>query len=98
MAEKIIDDKTVGEGIVSDIQECLDNGKKKNNTGTWKAIFASNDFLDIQYSTVFEEELKKIIASLPGEDEIKSEKLTLKNMKTGEQEQKTIEEIIEYIK
>ena len=30
-----------------------------------------------------------------GEDEMKFGKLTLKNMETGEQEQKTVEEIIE---
>ena len=31
-------------------------------------IFLGVNFLNIQYSTVFEEELKKIIASLPGEE------------------------------
>ncbi len=51
-----------------------------------KAKFKYADKLKIPYVIVI------------GEDEINSGKLTLKNMETGEQEQKTIEEIIEFIK
>ena len=61
----------------------------------WTSEFFDNKKIKAKFK--YADKLKIPYVIVIGEDEIVSGKLTFKNMGTGDQEQKTIEEIIEFI-
>lgn len=82
--------------MVEDLNYAIEtaNSLRKANINT--EIYFDNKKMKAKFK--YADKLKIPYVIVIGEDEISSRKLTLKNMETGVQEQKTIEEIIELMK
>ena len=82
--------------MVEDLNYAIEtaNSLRKANINT--EIYFDNKKMKAKFK--YADKLKIRYVIVIGEDEISSGKLTLKNMETGVQEQKTIEEIIELMK
>ncbi len=81
--------------MVSDLKPAIDTANKLRTAGINTEIYFDDKKIKAKFK--YADKLRIPYVIVIGEDEIATGKLTLKNMETGEQEQKTIEEIIEKI-
>jgi len=82
--------------MVEDLKPAIETANTIRKAGINTEIYFDNKKIKAKFK--YADKLKIPYVIVIGEDEINSGKLTLKNMETGEQEQKTIEEIIEIMK
>jgi len=82
--------------MVPDLKPAIDTANKLRAAGINTEIYFDEKKIKAKFKYADKLKIPYVIAI--GEDEIKTGKLTLKNMETGEQEQKTIEEIIANVK
>ena len=82
--------------MVEDLTPSIEVANSLRKAGINTEIYFDNKKIKAKFK--YADKLKIPYVIVIGEDEIASGKLTLKNMETGDQEQKTIEEIIEFIK
>ena len=82
--------------MLEDLAPAIETANKLREAGINTEIYFDEKKIKTKFK--YADKLKIPYVIVIGEDEINSGKLTLKNMETGEQEQKTIEEIIEFIK
>jgi len=78
--------------MVPDLKPAIDTANKLREAGINTEIYFDEKKIKAKFK--YADKLKIPYVIVIGEDEIQTGKLTLKNMETGEQEQKTIEEII----
>ena len=92
-----VDKKSISDilivSMVSDLKPAIDAANKLRGVGINTEIYFDEKKIKAKFK--YADKLKIPYVIVIGEDEINIGKLTLKNMETGEQEQKTIEEIIE---
>ncbi|MGN1301054.1 MAG: His/Gly/Thr/Pro-type tRNA ligase C-terminal domain-containing protein, partial [Clostridia bacterium] len=81
--------------MVEDLKPSIEVANKLRKAGINTEIYFDNKKIKAKFKYADKLKIPYVIAI--GEDEINSGKLTLKNMETGDQEQKTVEEIIEFI-
>lgn len=93
------DKKSISEILVismtEDLKPAIETANTLRKAGINTEIYFDNKKMKTQFK--YADKLKIPYVIVIGEDEIKTGKLTIKNMETGEQEQKTIEEIIKQI-
>ena len=82
--------------MVEDLKPSIEVANQLRKSGINTEIYFDNKKIKAKFK--YADKLKIPYVIVIGEDEINSGKLTLKNMETGEQEQKTVEEIIEFIR
>ena len=82
--------------MVEDLKPSIEVANQLRKAGINTEIYFDNKKIKAKFK--YADRLKIPYVIVIGEDEIKSGKLTLKNMETGEQEQKTVEEIVDFIK
>ncbi|MGN1310454.1 MAG: histidine--tRNA ligase [Clostridia bacterium] len=82
--------------MVEDLTPSIEVANSLRKAGINTEIYFDNKKIKAKFK--YADKLKIPYVIVIGEDEIASGKLTFKNMETGDQEQKTIEEIIEFIK
>jgi len=82
--------------MIPDLKPAIDTANKLREAGINTEIYFDEKKVKAKFKYADKLKIPKVIVI--GEDEIATGKLTLKNMETGEQEQKTIEEIIAGIK
>ena len=82
--------------MIPDLKPAIDAANKLRAAGINTEIYFDEKKIKAKFKYADKLKIPKVIVI--GEDEIATGKLTLKNMETGEQEQKTIEEIIGIIK
>ena len=82
--------------MVEDLTPSIEVANSLRKAGINTEIYFDNKKIKAKFK--YADKLKIPYVIVIGEDEIASSKLTFKNMETGDQEQKTIEEIIEFIK
>ena len=82
--------------MIEDLGPSIEVANKLRKAGINTEIYFDNKKIKAKFKYADKLKIPYVIAI--GEDEINSGKLTLKNMETGEQEQKTVEEIINLIK
>ena len=82
--------------MVEDLKPSIEVANQLRKAGINTEIYFDNKKIKAKFK--YADKLKIPYVIVIGEDEINSGKLTLKNMETGEQEQKAIEEIIGFIK
>ena len=82
--------------MVEDLTPSIEIANSLRKAGINTEIYFDNKKIKAKFK--YADKLKIPYVIVIGEDEIASGKLTFKNMETGDQEQKTIEEIIEFIK
>lgn len=94
------DKKSISEVLVismtEDLKPAIETANTLRKNGINTEIYFDNKKMKTQFK--YADKLKIPYVIVIGEDEIKTGKLTMKNMETGEQEQKTIEEIIRKIR
>ena len=78
--------------MIPDLKPAIEIANKLRTAGINTEIYFDDKKIKAKFKYADKLRIPKVIVI--GEDEIKTGKLTLKNMETGEQEQKTIEEII----
>ena len=78
--------------MVEDLKPAIEIANKLRGSGINTEIFFDDRKIKAKFK--YADKLRIPYVIVIGEDEIKTGKLTLKNMETGEQEQKTIEKII----
>ena len=81
--------------MVEDIKPAIETANKLRNANINTEIYFDNKKIKTKFK--YADKLKIPYVIVIGEDEISSGKLTLKNMETGTQEQKEIEEIIKIL-
>lgn len=81
--------------MVQDLKPAIETANKLRKAGINTEIYFDDKKMKAKFK--YADRLKIPYVIVIGEDEIASGKLTLKNMKTGEQKQNTIEEIIEFM-
>ena len=82
--------------MTEDLKPAIETANTLRKNGINTEIYFDNKKMKTQFK--YADKLKIPYVIVIGEDEIKTGKLTMKNMETGEQEQKTIEEIIRKIR
>ena len=82
--------------MVPDLSQAIETANKLREARINTEIYFDDKKIKAKFK--YADKLKIPYVIVIGEDEIKSGTLTLKNMETGEQESKTIEEIIELMK
>ena len=82
--------------MVEDLKPAIGTANTLRKAGINTEIYFDNKKIKAKFK--YADKLKIPYVIVIGEDEINTGKLTLKNMETGEQEQKTVEEIIEMMK
>ena len=82
--------------MTEDITKALETATILRNNGISTEVYLENKKIKAKFKYADKLQIPYVIVI--GEDEINSGKLTLKNMETGDQEQKTVEEIIEMMK
>lgn len=82
--------------MVEDISTSIKTANELRNAGINTEIYFDNKKIKAKFKYADKLEIPYVIVI--GEDEIASKKLTLKDMETGNQESKTIQEIIDFIK
>jgi len=82
--------------MIPDLKPAIETANKLREAGINTEVYFDDKKLKAKFKYADKLKIPKVIVI--GEDEVKTGKLTLKNMETGEQEQKTIEEIIAGIK
>ena len=82
--------------MIPDLKPAIDTANKLREAGINTEIYFDNKKIKAKFK--YADKLKIPYVNVIGEDEINTGNLTLKNMETGEQEQKTIEEIISDMK
>ena len=82
--------------MVSDLSQAIETANKLREAGINTEVYFDDKKLKAKFK--YADKLRIPYVIVIGEDEIKSGTLTLKNMETGEQVGKTIEEIIELMK
>lgn len=82
--------------MIEDLEPSIEVANKLRKAGINTEVYFDNKKIKAKFKYADKLKIPYVIAI--GEDEINSGKLTLKNMETGEQEQKTVEEIINLIK
>ena len=91
--------KTISEilivSMVSDLKPAIETANALRTAGINTEIYFDDKKIKTKFK--YADKLKIPYVIVIGEDEIATGKLTLKNMETGEQEQKTIEDIINNI-
>ena len=94
------DKKSISEVLIismtEDLKPAIETANTLRKNGINTEIYFDNKKMKTQFK--YADKLKIPYVIVIGEDEIKTGKLTMKNMETGEQEQKTIEEIIRKIR
>ena len=78
--------------MIPDLKPAIDIANKLRTAGINTEIYFDEKKIKAKFKYADKLKIPKVIVI--GEDEIATGKLTLKNMETGNQEQKTIEEII----
>ena len=82
--------------MVSDLSQAIETANKLREAGINTEVYFDDKKIKAKFK--YADKLRIPYVIVIGEDEIKSGTLTLKNMETGEQVGKTIEEIIELMK
>ena len=82
--------------MVSDLSQAIETANKLREAGINTEVYFDDKKIKAKFK--YADKLRIPYVIVIGEDEIKSGTLTLKNMETGEQVGKTIEEIIELLK
>lgn len=82
--------------MTEDLKPAIENANLLREAGINTEIYFDNKKMKAKFK--YADKLKIPYVIVIGEDEIKTKKLTLKNMQTGEQEQITIEDIIKKLK
>ena len=82
--------------MVSDLSQAIETANKLREAGINTEVYFDDKKIKAKFK--YADKLRIPYVIVIGEDEIKSVTLTLKNMETGEQVGKTIEEIIELMK
>ena len=82
--------------MVKDLKPAIETANILREAGINTEIYFDEKKLKTQFK--YADKLKIPYVIVIGETEIETKKLTLKNMKTGNQEQKTIAEIVEKLK
>ena len=81
--------------MVEDLKPAIETANKLRKAGINTEIYFDNKKIKSKFK--YADKLKIPYVIVIGEDEINSGKLTLKNMETGNQEQKTVDEIIKLL-
>ena len=81
--------------MVEDLKPSIEVANQLRKAGINTEIYFDNKKIKAKFK--YADKLKIPYVIVIGEDEINSGKLTLKNMETGEQEQKTVEEIVNFL-
>ena len=82
--------------MVTDLKPAIETANKLRNEGINTEIYFDDKKIKAKFKYADKLQIPYVIVI--GEDEILTNTLTLKNMTTGEQERKTLEEIIELLK
>ena len=82
--------------MVEDLSYAIKTANELRNAGINSEVYFDDKKLKAKFK--YADRLKIPYVIVIGEDEINSGKLTIKNMETGEQEQLTVEKIIEKLK
>lgn len=81
--------------MVEDLNPAIQAANSLRKAGINTEVYFDNKKIKAKFK--YADKLKIPYVIVIGEDEIATGKLTIKNMETGEQEQKTVEEIIKFI-